>query len=302
MSSSQPSEIQSTPPESSASASVPTTAGQWLRQARQAKGVHLAVLSVALKVPVRQLEALEADQYTSFKGGPTFLRGIASSVCRHLGIDAAPVLALLPSPVSSMAAVRPALEPSSGLQKTAMRSGRAKPLAARTVLSLSILMLLAIASFLWLPSPEAWWPGNSAAESSAPVADEVAVPMGQASNPESTDEALASASSALSTASAPLGATSAPTSAAASQNAAPPAAVSLLRLEAIADSWVEVRVGKAQTINQRLKAGERMEIKQPVPYSVTIDPAAAVKVTWRNLPFELKPHTLQNTARFEVKE
>ena len=34
------------------------TAGQLLREARQKAGIHLAVLSVTLKVPVRQLEAL----------------------------------------------------------------------------------------------------------------------------------------------------------------------------------------------------------------------------------------------------
>jgi Domain of unknown function (DUF4115) len=70
----------------------------------------------------------------------------------------------------------------------------------------------------------------------------------------------------------------------------------------MADTWVEVRGGKAPAVSQRMKAGERMEVKQPVPYSVTIEPAAAVKVTWRSLPFELKPHTIQNVARFEVKE
>ena len=83
-------------PESSLSGTVTTlTAGQLIRAARQKKGVHLAVLSVNLKVPVRQLEALEADQHDSGKG-PVFVRALASSVCRQLQMDPAPVLALLP--------------------------------------------------------------------------------------------------------------------------------------------------------------------------------------------------------------
>jgi hypothetical protein len=75
----------------------PQTAGQLLREARLKAGVHLAVLSVTLKVPVRQLEALEADQLDLAKGA-VFLRGLASSVCRHLNTDPAPILALLPQP------------------------------------------------------------------------------------------------------------------------------------------------------------------------------------------------------------
>ena len=58
------------------------TAGQLLRQARQKTGMHLAVLSVTLKVPVRQLEALEADELDPGKG-PVFYRGLASSMCRQ---------------------------------------------------------------------------------------------------------------------------------------------------------------------------------------------------------------------------
>ena len=39
-----------------------TTAGAMLRQARQAQGMHIAMLAAATKVPQRKLEALEADR------------------------------------------------------------------------------------------------------------------------------------------------------------------------------------------------------------------------------------------------
>jgi len=73
------------------------TAGQLLREARLKAGLHVAVLSVNLKVPVRQLEALEANEFDADKG-PVFYRGLAASVCRQLNLDSAPVLALLPRP------------------------------------------------------------------------------------------------------------------------------------------------------------------------------------------------------------
>ena len=71
------------------------TAGQLLRQYREAAGVHLPALEGVLKVPVFKLQALEADQYDAFPDA-AFLRALASSMCRALQVDAAPVLALLP--------------------------------------------------------------------------------------------------------------------------------------------------------------------------------------------------------------
>ena len=305
--------------DTSDSPSPKPSAGQLLKKARQAKGVHLAVLAVTLKVPVRQLEALEADQYDAFKGGTTFLRAITSSMCRHLGIDAAPVLALLPSAVSSMGAARPALEPELGLQRVSLRPRGAR--SARPVLILALLMLLGTAAFLWLPSPETWWPAGSQSDSSATQVEEAAVPLGQASNPESSEEA-ASAASAVQPDTLPAASAAVPPApsalasglsmpatspAVASAKTAPtPAAVSakpaVLRLEASADTWVEVRDAKGQATGRLLKATESMEIQQPVPYSVVIGRAAAVKATLRGQPFDLKPHAPQSVARFEVKE
>jgi len=71
------------------------TAGGLLKEARQAAGMHIAALAVALKVPVSKLEALEADNYAVLPD-TVFVRALASSVCRTLKIDAAPILSLLP--------------------------------------------------------------------------------------------------------------------------------------------------------------------------------------------------------------
>jgi cytoskeleton protein RodZ len=76
-------------------ATVPTTAGTLLRQAREAAGMHIAALAVSLKVPVKKLEALEQDRFDLLPDA-VFVRALASSVCRTLKLDAAPVLGLLP--------------------------------------------------------------------------------------------------------------------------------------------------------------------------------------------------------------
>lgn len=75
------------------------SAGWLLRQAREAAGVDLASLAVALKVSVKKLEALESDRLDLLPDA-VFVRALAASVCRALKIDAAPVLARLPHKVA----------------------------------------------------------------------------------------------------------------------------------------------------------------------------------------------------------
>ena len=63
------------------------TAGGLLREARQASGMHIAALAVALKVPVSKLEALEADNFTVLPD-TVFVRALASSVLNeHSGFE-----------------------------------------------------------------------------------------------------------------------------------------------------------------------------------------------------------------------
>ena len=75
--------------------SVPASAGGILKAAREKSGMHLAVLSVNLKVSIKQLEALEADQYQQVME-PVFARALAAKICRILKIDVEPVLSLMP--------------------------------------------------------------------------------------------------------------------------------------------------------------------------------------------------------------
>jgi len=75
------------------------TAGALLREAREAQGLHVAALAVAMKVPVKKLEALEADRLDQTSDA-VFVRALASGVCRALKIDAGPILERLPrSPI-----------------------------------------------------------------------------------------------------------------------------------------------------------------------------------------------------------
>ncbi|MES2583906.1 MAG: RodZ domain-containing protein [Pseudomonadota bacterium] len=71
------------------------TAGTMMRNAREAAGLHVAALAVSMKIPVKKLEALEADRLDLLHDA-VFVRALAASVCRALKIDPAPILIKLP--------------------------------------------------------------------------------------------------------------------------------------------------------------------------------------------------------------
>lgn len=309
------------------------TAGQMIRAARLQKGMHLAVLSVNLKVPVRQLEALEADQRDTSKG-PVFVRALASSVCRQLQIDSAPVLAALPQSVDRLPLQRQPLEPVHADKRLGLDLlSMIRQIPLQTV-AIAAAMLAMIAALLWMPSPSTWvWlqPAPQApaqatepAAEVAPTATEAAaaeVQQAQAQANEAQTAATAvvtpgpvtvsappaapAAAPAVSPATAPTPASAASTLPAASKSA-PVVAVAggaVLGFVASNDSWIEIRDGKNQVLWTRVvRAGETAQVQYPLPMNVVIGRAQAVSVTYKGKPFDLTPHTKVTVARFEVKE
>jgi len=90
--------------ETNTSTTPSTTAGALLRQLREDAGFKLDVLAQALRVSPTKLNALESDRLDELPDA-MFARALTLAVCRQLKVDAAPVLALLPSQdVSRLAA------------------------------------------------------------------------------------------------------------------------------------------------------------------------------------------------------
>jgi cytoskeleton protein RodZ len=301
------------------------TAGQLLRQARQKAGVHLAVLSVTLKVPVRQLEALEADELDPSKG-PVFYRGLASSVCRHLHTDAAPILALLPQTTAQLQPLRSSIEPEESEGSLGISSIPWGRMGSSKVFWGAALMLLLTGAFLWLPAPSqwAWLDDVKSLMADEVVSQEVNEPMVvtpvlqiDATSPSTSASSAASAPSEASAPVTPLVSAPpadsnppvqpAPTAKPVS-SAAPAAVVGSgdspeWVFSATADSWLEVRnAQKAVVWSGVVKAGESTRIKSPLPVNVVVGRAQVVSATLRGQPFDLKPHTQVTVARFEVKE
>lgn len=282
------------------------TAGQLIRAARVAKGLHTALLSVTLKVPVRQLEALEADQYDAFQG-PVFVRALASSVCRQLQLDPSPVLALLPPSADRLPSHRPSLEPLT--YGKPVRGGRLaflRSIPIQTVF-IAVVMLALIAALLWMPSPSTW----SWFQSEPKAAAVVEQPMAAAEHvlPESEAAAQAQGTEPVVAVSMPAPAMPAdpvrvaPLVPAQTASTAPALPGAVLGFSATNDSWIEIRNNKNQVLWSRVvHAGESVDVQYPLPVSVVVGRASAVRMTYKGQPFDLTPHTNVTVARFEVKE
>lgn len=294
-------------------------AGQRLRQAREAAGLHVVALAAALKVPVKKLEALEAGR-TADLPDATFARALAASVCRQLKIDPAEVLALLPQAASSRLGEDAVLN-------TPFRYGRegtGPTRAGQGGVPRAVWMALAIL----LGAGVVWWAVPPASDETvlvtpleplAPVpATGGATSMGAgASVAEETaaapsDASVASAAASAASAAAPAGSattvTPAVTTAAAaptattSAEAAPAAAASgVLVIRTRSDSWVEVSANGKVLLQRVVKAGESVALGEAPPLTVVIGRVDAVEVLVRGQPFDLAGVARNNVARFEVK-
>lgn len=286
------------------------SAGQLLKQAREAAGLHVATLAVALKVPVRKLEALEADRYEELPDA-VFARALASSVCRHLKIDPQPVLERLPQ------GTRPRLASASQSINAPFRAPGDGPgpnwtdqLKRPVSLMVMALLLGALAIMLW---PAVRPLGESPAATTTMKAEPVMPPgspttVALAPTEPVTVPASAPAPSSLpEVAAAPSSKPSAPASAvvparSTASAAAAPDANSVIAFKARSASWIQVVDGKGNMVLRRvLDAGETVGVGGALPLSVIVGSAEATTVEVRGKPFNLQPVTRDNVARFEVK-
>lgn len=290
----------------------PETAGSLLRQARLAKGLHVAALATSIKVAPRKLELLEADRYDELPGA-TFTRALAQTVCRTLKIDAAPVLALLPQPADQGLS-----QLSRGLNEPFRdKPGRRVPSDLSFLKSPIVIaaVVLVVASAVMYLLPAGWVNdlAQQASSTAAPEGDAASAPMMSTTSTVVTLPPPAVATSA----SDPVASAALPASAPASsaEAASPPAAAGSLPEAAVAaplpggalllrareQSWVEVIDGRGNALMSRLlEAGETVGLDGPTPLRVRIGNASATQVSFRGRPVDLSP-SRDNVAKLELR-
>ena len=310
------------------------SAGVLLRQAREAAGMDIAALAASLKVTIPKLQALEEDDYASLPDA-VFARALASSICRTLKIDPAPVLERLPH------GVMPRLLPEKPALNTTFRQPGERRMALPAVprgAALAVLALLfGAAAVYFLPEGVLRW--NHASEEGTTVATPPAgsalpLPAQAPDVQEQSDTApavplpMASAADVPAPAAAetvaasrPLGALPAPVQqamatlptpvAAPSASAAVVAASvassalvgeSVLQFVAREQSWVQVRNPAGAVVFERvLRPGESAQVPGQPPWAVVIGNASATEVRVRGQVVDTSGATKVNVARFEVK-
>jgi cytoskeleton protein RodZ len=277
------------------------TAGGMLRQARMAKGLHIAALATSIKVAPRKLELLESDRFDELPGA-TFTRALAQTVCRSLKIDPAPVLALLPQPADQGLS-----QMSLGLNAPFRdRPGRRVPsdlqfMKSPVVLGAAVLALASV--FLYL-LPAGWVDTiRQSADVPTEVTTEAVVPaLDQV--PAIAEPVLPAASSASSVAEvlpAASDSSVAPAVAAEASQAPATPVTGVLLLRTSAESWVEVIDGRGvPLISRMLQPGETVGLDGASPLRVRIGNALATQVSFKGQPIELVP-TRDNVAKLELK-
>lgn len=277
------------------------SAGQQLQAAREAAGQPLDALAQTLKVAVRKLEALEADRLDELPS-PMFTRALASSVCRVLNIDPAPVLSRLPQ------SDQYSFERAQAHLNAPFHASHPRPMAVvvkqlKNPLALLVLALLvgALALFL-VPSipPLDNLVDRLKGGTSAPATGPAAVALGGSVTVDVTPASVALAPAKPVVAASEVLLPALTSASSLNPQAAVPAGV--IGFKARAEVWIEVTDARGRAPLRRLvNAGEAVQVDGALPMVVTVGRADVVDVEVRGKPFDIASRSKDNVARFEVK-
>jgi len=244
-------------------------AGAALRQAREAAGMSIDQAAAQLRMTVRAVANLEADDWSSL-GAPVFVRGQLRSYARLVGIDIEPYIEQAP-----VAAVAPSTLVSHthtpGYQRFAEQIGRRAIYVAITA---------AIAVPVWLGTRSHFGNSELAVQSldvpATTAQTEFATPS--QATPERT----------------PLVASIAPLPAAPQSSAA-------LTITFNGDSWVEILGPNDQVLERGLlTAGQQRSYKLGEVARVKLGNIDAVEVKRAGVAVDLEPFSRANVARFTL--
>lgn len=288
-----------TEPELAPSLPPALTAGDLIRQAREAQGLHPETLASALKVPTRKIEALESGELDEMPD-PAFTRALAAAVCRHLKLEPAAVLALLPQ-AGPMLLQTPHMRDS--LRNEDGQMGR-----VRTASSLNAganffkrPLWFAAVALLLLAASVPFWPRlqSGLTLTAAQTKNKNQTPITHVTELEPTMKNAAQPTAVAASASA----VAIPAAAVSAAKAALPAAISTapLLLSASGESWLQVTDASGRVLLSRtLTAGESVPLTGKAPFRLIVGRAELVSIAYQgvNQPYPTAMQT--GLARLSV--
>lgn len=262
--------------------------GKLLLRARQSSGLHITELASSLKVSVEKIEALESDDF-SFFSDVVFMRALAASVCRNLGVDSISVLELMPNVVKTRLPLDQQVVNTNFYFK--YRKKYSLYFFILTYFSLIFLIFIVLNK----KDGENFFPNSSFdyfeeyfyGDGGKKIADPIS--LGRKSNMNQSDLLVYQELQDN------------------NENSSFISDLEKVRPESILfkardSSWIQVKSIDGTVMLQRtLAPGELIEISENFPLSVIVGRADATDVLVRGLPFDLLSLSRENVARFEVK-
>ena len=256
-------------------------AGAMLAAAREAQNLSIADVARQLRLSIRQIDALEQDNYDRLPGN-TFARGFIRNYARLLALDPQPVLAAYqnahPEPeFKSIATPSPRI-------RFSTRPGKKWLWYAAAALAILILAPILVYEALH---------GNTPA--SRP---KLVVPT----PPVKTDSATSESVLPAMPASQPSVAQPPDTLASEVGLAAPAVQGETIKLNFDGEAWVEIRDGDGKKIlSQRNPAGSEQVVRGKPPFSLVVGNAAKVRMTYNGKPVDLAPYVNVDVARLTLE-
>ena len=277
-----------------AAAPMPLSVGQQLRLAREAKGMTLPDVARALKLSPRQVEALEADDWSRLPG-KTIIRGFVRNDARLLGLNSDFLMSELDKLNMPKA---PDLELQPGDPVSIPHESGADRRDYVRVFSGLIILGLAIAAFFLLP--QNWWQSTLLAFKAVSQSNEVIVEredrvMPAAEERHATEPALVSPEASVI-------AEGVSAHAPAASPEAQPASKGILKFTFSKPAWVEVRDRSGEIIFSRLNlAGSKQNIEGEPPFALIVGNASYVILEYKGKPVELSNRSKDDVSRLSLE-
>ncbi len=257
------------------SVATPEGAGAILHAERRRQNLSLGDVSRHLKISVRQVEALERDDFGPF-AGPVFVHGFIRNYAKLLGIDAEP---LVRAADVKLAPPAPKEDERQIVDFRESEKPQARNLAA--VGLVAVILIMGFVGFYASKQDDGSAPPTSFAPLRVPPSGQEAENPIQQRMPAAATE--------------PAGAGEITVEQAGEGSA-------VLRMVFDQESWIEVKDRSGNTIFAQLNpVGARRKVAGDPPLSVVVGNAAGVRLSFNDRDIDLGPHTRVNVARLTLQ-
>ena len=292
----------------------PSAAGAVLLRERRRQGLSLGDISRQLKLSVRQVEALERDDYAGYKGS-VFIHGFIRNYAKLLGLDPEPLIratdSMLNPPVVPDAAPREQERP---------QAARTEHWKLRLWPAVVTLLVVGIAMSVYVGGrrgPDAERSAKSVAAPDKPVPSSknaAEARTGMEAKTKAEPKPKLEGESAVKPATKPVAKPETKTETMADTAerripvetggaiAAEPSGRVMVRMIFEQASWVEIKDRTGNTVFGQLNpAGSRRSVSAEPPLTVVVGNAAGVRLFQGDKSIDLAPHTRVDVARLTLE-